>query len=241
MEVLMHSSLLTLYELFDDDNEPRFFLQKDGKLHELRNVVYRVARGEAAHVVRSEIYKAQLKHLLPECPTLKTDDLQYTDKDLVNLLTEYHNYCRTDFHTDFKQQRLGERIAVGAMYRYAPLVSSPNSSLGLNVMFFSKKKFNSAFVSIDIGVVIGTPDEDGSSGLDSRLTLGMHGGKYFGVGDWHAMVFTGISNTNGILDTGVGIMHKRIFALSTSVGYFPIVNGFGWSFQLRVTPFSSNK
>ena len=116
LEVLLKSSRVTLYEGSDDEKQTRFFLQKDDKLHELRNPVYRVAKGETSHMIKSEVYKAQLKQLLPECPTLNTERLNYTDKDLVDLLVKYHSYCKTDYSLESHQENLGQRFAIGAHF-----------------------------------------------------------------------------------------------------------------------------
>lgn len=240
LEVLLQSNTITLYEGMDDQRQTRYFLQKVDQLHELRNPVYRIIKGESSHIIKSEVYKAQLKSLLSECPTLNTERVGYTDKELVDVLVKYHTYCKTDFKNQFQQDDLGERVAVGVIYRYAPNYSSTSSFLGVNVLLFPKKKFNSAFVSIDIGMGIGPQDGDPGEGKTNRVSFGLYGGKYFGVGEWHPMMFTGISNTTGALDTGIGISYKRIFAVSTSVALIPLVSGgVPWSLQLRLTPFSN--
>jgi hypothetical protein len=243
LEVLLQSSRVTLYECMDDDKQPRFFLRKDDRLHELRNPVYRVARGETSHIIKSEVYKAQLNQLLSECPTLNTERLTYTDKDLVDLLVKYHTYCKADYSLQSYQEGLGQRFAIGAMFRYAPEDQSPTSFIGLNALLFSKKKFNSIFVSIDIGFGLGPfEDESKEPAKTNRMCFGLYGGKYFGLGDWHPVVFTGISNTCGALDTGVGISYQRLFSVSTSAGLIYLMKGDpAWSFQLRITPFSDKK
>ena len=242
LEVLLKSSRVTLYEGSDDEKQTRFFLQKDDKLHELRNPIYRVAKGETSHMIKSEVYKAQLKQLLPECPTLNTERLSYTDKDLVDLLVNYHSYCKTDYSLESHQENLGQRFAIGGMYRYAPELESPKSFVGVNALIFSKKKFNSLFVSIDIGFGIGPKQEDTMTYKENRVCFGLYGGKYFGLGEWHPMIFTGLSNSNGGLDTGVGLSYQRMFAVSTSMGLIALAKGeAAWSFQLRLTPFSNKQ
>jgi hypothetical protein len=240
LEVLLKSSRVILFEGSDDEKQTRFFLQKDDKLYELRNPIYRVAKGETSHMIKSEVYKAQLKQLLPECPTLNTERLRYTDEDLVDLLVKYHSYCKTDYRLESHQENLGQRFAIGGLFRYAPELESPTSFVGVNVLLFSKKKFNSAFVSIDLGFGIGPKEEDIGAYKENRVCFGLYGGKYFGLGDWHPMIFTGISNSNGALDTGVGISYQRMFAVSTSMGLIALAKGeVAWSFQLRLTPFSN--
>jgi len=242
LEVLLRSSRVTLYEGSDDEKQTRFFLQKDDKLHELRYPIYRVARGETSHMIKSEVYKAQLTQLLPECPTLNTERLSYTDKDLVDLLVKYHSYCKTDYKLESHQEDLGQRFAIGGLFRYAPELESPKSFIGVNALIFSKKKFNSVFVSIDIGFGIGPKQDDIEPYKENRVTFGLYGGKYFGLGDWHPMIFTGISNSNGALDTGVGLSYQRMFAVSTSMGLIAAAKGdVAWSLQLRLTPFSNKR
>jgi hypothetical protein len=240
LEVLLRSSRVTLYEGSDDEKQTRFFLQKDDRLHELRYPIYRVARGETSHMIKSEVYKAQLKQLLPECPTLNAERLSYTDKDLVYLLVQYHSYCKTDYRLESYQENLGQRFAIGGLFRYAPELESPKSFIGVNALIFSKKKFNSLFVSIDIGFGVGPKQDDIEPYKENRVTFGLYGGKYFGLGDWHPMIFTGISNSNGALDTGVGLSYQRMFAVSTSMGLIAAAKGeAAWSLQLRLTPFAN--
>ena len=240
LEVLLRSSRIILYECIDDENQTRFFLQKDGRLHELRNPVYRMSKGETSHLIKSEIYKAQLKELLSECPTLNTQNVSYTDKDIVDLLIKYHTYCKTEYDTETHQEIGGERFAIGAIYRYAPQVENVKNFLGLNALLFSKKKFNSAFVSIDIGVGLGPEEEVSTPAKTNRICFGLYGGKYFGLGEWHPMVFTGISNTNGAFDTGFGLSYQKLIAGSVSVGLIHLTKGDpSFSFQLRITPFSN--
>ena len=240
IEVLLHSARVTLYECLDEDKEPRYFLRKDDKLHELRNPVYRVAKGETSHIVRNEVYKTQLTLLLSECPTLNTENLGYTDKELVDLLIKYHKYCKADYSGESHQEGLGQRFAIGAMFRHAPEIAAPTSFLGLNALIFSKKRFNSLFVAIDVGYGLGPFEDDPtSSAKTNRLCFGLYGGKYFGLNEWHPMIFTGISNTNGALDTGVGISYQRLVSLSTSAGLIYLIKGdAAWSIQLRITPFT---
>ena len=240
LEVLLRSSRTMLYECMDDEKQTRFFLEKDNKLHELRNPVYRIAKGETNHLIRSEVYKAQLKELLSECPTLNTERVRYTDKDLVDLLVEYHTYCKAAYDAEFHQENLGQRFAIGAIYRHVPELEAPTSFLGLNLLLFSPKKFNSVFVSIDLGFGVGGSEDDSIEGKTNRMCIGLYGGKYFGLGEWHPMIFTGISNTNGALDTGVGISYQRLVAVSASLGLFNLTKGnAAFSFQLRITPFSN--
>jgi hypothetical protein len=105
---------------------------------------------------------------------------------------------------------------------------------------FSKKKFNSAFLAVDLGFRVGGVEEDEAGSSPKKICFGLYGGKYFGVGKWHPVIFTGISTTNGALDTGVGISYERLLAVSTSVGLIPLTTeDFAWSFQLRITPFSN--
>jgi len=240
LEVLLQSNSITLYEGMDDERQIRFFLQKGGELHELRNPVYRISKGESSHLIRTEVYKAQLKYLLPECPTLNTERVGYNDKELVDLLIKYHTYCKTDFKKQFQQEDLGDRVAGGVIYRYASGGGYPASYLGVNVLLVPKKNFNSAFVSIDLGMRIAFKEDLSTESQTARVCFGIYGGKYFGAGEWHPMVFTGISTTNGALDTGVGLSYQRMFAVSTSIGFIPLIsNAVGWSFQVRLTPFSN--
>jgi hypothetical protein len=243
LEVLLKSSRVTLYEGSDDEKQTRFFLQKDDRLHELRNPVYRVAKGETSHMIKSEVYKAQLKQLLQECPTLNTERLKYNDKDLVDLLVNYHSYCKTEYKLESRQEVPGQRFAIGGIFRHVPKAANAPSSVGVNALLFSKKNFNSLFVSIDIGFGFGHQDEVSTGEpKTNRMTFGLYGGKYFGLGDWHPMIFTGISNTNGALDTGVGLSFQRIFAVSTSVGLIYLTKGdAAWSLQLRLTPFANKQ
>jgi hypothetical protein len=242
LEILLKSSRVILFECGDDENQMRFFLQKDDKLHELRNPVYRVAKGETSHMIRSEVYKAQLKQLLSECPTLNTEGLHYTDKDLVDLLVTYHSYCKTEYKLESQQEGLEQPFAIGGIFRYVGDGNNSLSCLGVNALLFSKKKFNSVFVSIDVGFAFGGQDEDSADDKESPMCFGLYGGKYFGLGEWHPMIFTGISNTNGALDTGVGLSYQRMFAVSTSVGLIYLTKGDAvWSFQLRLTPFSNKQ
>jgi hypothetical protein len=242
LEVLLKSSRATLYRYGDKEMQTRFYLQKDDKLYELRNPVYRVAKGETSHMVKSEVYKAQLKQLLAECPTLNTERLKYTDEDLVNLLVQYHSYCKTEYSLESHQENLGQRFAFGGMYRHAPNYSDAQNYVALNLVLFSKKKFNSGFVSIEIGLGFDKQDKDPNTNDGTVPYFGLYGGKYFGVGDWHPLVYTGISNVNGPLDTGVGISYKRDICLSVSAGLFTIGKDEpAWSFQLRLTPFSNKR
>ncbi len=98
------------------------------------------------------------------------------------------------------------------------------------------------FVSIDIGFGFGQQDEISTGEpKTNRMSFGLYGGKYFGLGDWHPMIFTGISNTNGALDTGVGLSFQRIFAVSTSMGLIAAKGDAAWSFQVRLTPFANKR
>ena len=239
LEVLLRSSRVTLYECMDDERQTRFFLEKDGRLHELRNQVYRLAKGETSHLIKSKIYKAQLKQLLSECPTLNTEQLSYTDKGMVDLLVKYHTYCKTEYEAESHHEIAPERFAIGAIFRYAPEIENVKSYLGLNALIFSKKKFNSFFVSVDIGAGFGQQEEVYEA-KTNRICFGLYGGKYFGLGEWHPIIFTGISNTNGALDTGVGISYQRLVAASASLGLINLTKGDpAFSFQLRITPFSN--
>ena len=239
LEVLLNSSRVTLYECMDENKQTRFFLRKDDKLHELRNSVYRLAKGETSHMIKSEVYKSQLKQLLSECPTLNTERLKYSDKELVDLLVKYHSYCKADYSIESHQEDLGQRFAVGGIYRYVDVGNNSVSFLGVNALLFSKKKFNSIFVSIDLGYAIGSKEEISTEDKMNLICFGLYGGKYFGLGEWHPMIFTGISNANGAIDTGVGLSYQRLLAFSTSIGIIHLTKGdVVWSFQLRVTPFS---
>jgi len=239
LEVLLQSSIVTLYECLDDEGNARFFLQKDARLHELRNPVYRLAKGDASHVIKSEVYKAQLKQLLSECPTLDTDNVKYSDVDIIKLLEKYLRYCKADFRTDFQQTALGQSLAFGGMFRHAPNNPGARTFVGLDLLLFSKKKFNSGFVSIEIGAGFARQDEKKTVDEGSRFYFGLYGGKYFGLGDWHPILYTGISNANGALDTGVGISYKRDVSVAVSAGLINLMKSdAAWSFQVRITPFS---
>jgi hypothetical protein len=239
LEVLLQSTRVTLYECMDDESQARFFLRKDDKLYELRNPVYRVARGESSHLIKTKVYKSQLKQLLSECPTLETDHVSYTDIDIIKLLEKYLRYCNADFKTEFKQEALGQRLAFGGMYRHAPNYSDAQNYFALNLVLFSKKKFNSGFVSIELGLGFDKPDEDPNTLDGTAPYFGLYGGKYFGVGDWHPLIYTGLSNVNGPFDTGVGISYKRAICASVSAGLFGLAKDEpAWSFQLKITPFS---
>jgi hypothetical protein len=241
LEVLLQSALVTFYEGMDDEKNQRFFLQKEGRLYELRNPIYQLAKGETSHVIKSEVYKSQLKYLLSECPDLETDHLKYTHSDIIKLIEKYLRYCKTDYQTSFQQKVEKGIVAFGALYRHAPGYADGENFVALELLLFSKKKFNSLFVSIELGAGFSSKDGDAEEG-GSFPYFGLYGGKYFGLGDWHPMIYTGLSNVNGPFDTGVGISHKRILSASVSMAPFSwISDNFAWSFQLRLTPFSNKK
>ncbi|HEX6890109.1 MAG TPA: hypothetical protein VF141_05440, partial [Chryseolinea sp.] len=133
---------------------------------------------------------------------------------------------------------LGQRLVFGGMYRHAPNYSDAQNHVALNLVLFSKKKFNSGFVSIEFGMGFDKQDEDPTTSNGTAPYFGLYGGKYFGMGDWHPIVYTGISNVNGPLDTGVGLSYKRAICVSVSTGLFSL--GTAWSFQLNITPISKN-
>ena len=238
IEVLLEGPAVKLYECMDEQGQARFFLEKDNHLHELRNPSYRLAKGENIHVIHKEIYKEQLKQLLSECPSLKTNRVKYSDVDLVDLLLEYHRYCKVDVNTEFEQKALGERVSFGGTFRSFPQFEEVPTFVGLSMNVFSKKKFNSAFFSIDAGIGFAMR-RDVFEGDDSDIFyVGLYGGKYFGLGTWRPVIYTGISNIIGPFDTGVGLAYKKFATVSLSSGLYMLTKGVSnWSYQIKVTPF----
>jgi hypothetical protein len=129
LEVILSSPLVTLFEFMDANRKARFFLGKDNGLHELKNVTYKITVGTSVHVKANRLYREQLKQLLFECPTLKTNNLTYDRGSLIALLRQYHLSCKIDYSVYFDKTPVFKNVHPGLA------VGANSSEVGLRRFF----------------------------------------------------------------------------------------------------------
>ncbi|XWW47856.1 hypothetical protein JYG30_10615 [Fibrella sp. USSR17] len=237
LELLLESDAVRFYRFFDGQNRKRFFLEKDGLLHPLDYIQTMVTTDTKRGEYDNPLFRNKLKTLLNECPTLRTDDLSYTETDIMALLREYHSYCRIDSRVYQEQQDYGKiKISLGAVNSHIPSANDVNDpirygkamQLGLSIRLLLPQRFNNYFLIAEVARI----SYQGATINDFRTNLAVYGGRYFGTGAVQGMWYTGMSIVLGPLDTGAGLSYKKMLSVSASLPvFYQLVSGFS-----RVTP-----
>ena len=217
IELRFHSDVVSLFELSDVEKMPHFYIMKNHMMTELEYGKATLIKDDKPYAYKNNRYKIQLKGLLQECPTLDVNEVNYTNKSLVKLLTEYHSFCKVDYSVLFSNKsRVKVNLGItGGVYFIVK--GAPYYPLDASVRFLMPKKFYNRFLSIEVGM----------SGL------WLNAGSYFGKDTNKFFPLTYVGFLGPIPNTvGVGVSWRK--KLDFSVVGFRIPPGIG--FRLRYYP-----
>jgi hypothetical protein len=225
LELLLESDAVKFYRLFDNQKQKRYFLEKEGVTHPLDYIQTPVVTDTRRSIYENPLFRSTLKQLLVECPTLRTDELPYTEAAIMALLREYHSYCRIDSRVYQEQKNIGKiKLSLGLLVSALPSGSNNGDNFrygeafqaGLSLRLILPKRFDNFFLIADIA-----RSSIADAGFEyPAVNLAIYGGQYFGKKIVQGHWFTGISIGLGPLETGVGLSYKKMVSVSAS---FPIV------------------
>lgn len=229
-ELLLDSQSIKLYRLFDASATARFVIAKYDSLALLHNITIPLIKGPTLYTYNDPAYRKQLRELLYECPTLRTDAVQYTESSIIKLLKAYLTFCRIDSKIYLEQKKWSKPIiGVGGFGSTWQTKYQRTVGYGLTVQILFPRQFHNVFALIDLGNVRQTT----FTGDETVYQIGLYAGRYFGKKAIQAKLYTGLSTVLGLFDTGAGISYKKM--LSAEVRYSPFMNKIYDSF-LQVTP-----
>lgn len=104
IELKFQNDIISLFMLSDADKIPHYYIMKNFIMTELEYGRATLMKDNQPYAYKNNRYRSQLKMLLAECPTLDVSEVDYTDKSLMKLLTEYHSYCKVDYTVLFKNK-----------------------------------------------------------------------------------------------------------------------------------------
>lgn len=142
---------IKLYRIVDEDNETRFFLERAGTLRELHNISYLIGEYSEKRVER-RVYREELKAVLNDCETLKTNNLAYSERDIVGLLEDYaicKGVDKAEFAKDLQRPKLNLGVSVGI-----PFIAYSNSvTYALAGEIVSPRRFGRFSAIVELGVL----------------------------------------------------------------------------------------
>lgn len=205
-EVLLDGGVVKLYRFFDATTNVRFAIAKNDSLVLLHNVTVPIVKHQRTYTFSDPVFRRELKSILSECPTLKTDQVRYTESSLIELLKEYVSFCRLDTKVYLEQKNIGKIIpALGIFGSYWPVFNNSALVYGASLQLLLPRRFQNVFFLLDIGrFQMPTDTEEKNS-----LSFGLYAGRYFGRNAWQGKVYTGLSNVMGPLDTGIGVSYRK--------------------------------
>lgn len=202
IELKFQSDIISLFMLSDADNMPHYYIMKNHIMTELEYGKATLIKDDKPYAYKNNRYKNQLKVLLEECPTLNVSDVDYTDKSLIKLLTEYHSYCKVDYTVLFKNKsRVKVNIGIAGGGHFFPNEKS-YYPFDASVRFLLPKNFYNRFLSIEAGM----------SGLF------LNAGSYFGkdINKLFPLAYVGFFGPTPRL-LGAGLSWRKKLDLSVTV------------------------
>lgn len=224
-ELLLDSPLVQLYRFSDARTKTRYVLVKNDSVVLLHNIELQLIRREGIYNYTEPAFRRELKATLTECPTLNTDRVQYGEKSLIALLSEYLRFCRATPNTQVQARPFARpQVGIGpSAYLLGRVDDYRVSAYVLSVQVLLPKRFHNVFVLFDAGRI--------RYGLDpytfAEPLVGLFGGRYIGRGAIQGKIYTGITLSTGLFDTGAGISYRKWLSVE---GRYPLVaralNGF---------------
>jgi hypothetical protein len=208
-ELLVDGGIVKLYRFFDDNTDVRFAVSKNDSLVLLHNITVPLVKHNTTYSFSDPAFRRELKAILSECPTLKTDQVHYTESSLIELLKEYVSFCRLDTKVYLEQKNLGKIIpTIGIFGAYWPVFDNYVVNYGASLQLLLPRRFQNVFILLDVGRFKIPTDTD----EENLLSIGLYAGRYFGRHAWQGKLYTGLSNVAGPLDTGVGLSYRKIIS-----------------------------
>jgi hypothetical protein len=224
-ELLLDGGVVKLYRFFDENTAVRFAISKNDSLVLLHNITVPLVKHNTTYSFSDPAYRRELKAVLSECPTLKTDQVLYLESSLIELLKEYVSFCRLDAKVYLEQKNFGKVIpTVGIFGAYWPAYSRNVLAYGASLQLLLPRRFQNVFVLVDVGRFEFTTD----AGEEKSLSMGLYAGRYLGRRAWQGKVYTGLSTVLGPLDTGIGLSYRKV--VSAELRY-PLLAGLLDGFQ----------
>lgn len=212
-EVLLESSSIKLYRLFNEAKTERFILSRDKMNYPLENIY--ITLNNSGKFYKNPAYKQTLKKILYECSTIDTENTPYEAKSLTDIVAYYLKNCQGDAQVVVNSQPSPKTIvqigvgltrtinshskAVDASYFQAPL---------LNVKFLFPKNFRNVYLLLNAGPVLDGYDD---TFFHSKFHFGAYIGRYVGKSSLQFHCHTGLGGT------WLGLTHNK--SLSVELGY----------------------
>lgn len=219
-EVLYVDNAVSLYSLQDAEQEDRYFIAKDGVTRELVHFTYNLSKGGKTYLTENNSFREQLKALLADCGVPISSELNYSERAIQGVLNKYAK-CKGNTATVEKEEVRG-LITIGLMGGQAfssyPQFNTTfvDNMLGGEIQFLSRRSHQNNFIWIEVGVIPGLKGD--ALGTSTTFVGGLYGGRYFGKKKLQFLAYTGLSNTNRMFDTGVGVAFNKRIILSGGVG-----------------------
>jgi hypothetical protein len=225
LELIFESEVIKLYRFLGDGMETRFYLQKESSFVELDYAKLQVIDNTKIYRKDIERYRFQLKAMLSECPTINFNGVEYTEKSLIKLLKEYHNYCKVDYDVLFENRVYG-KFNFGFSVELIDVISKNNGASGFNVSFryLLPKKFNNRFIFMEVGR-LSIKNLNDIIDQSKFTSFGIYTGTYFGKNDFQPFGYVGFSNVFGLGDFGFGMSYTKRINISVHSSLRGIGNG----------------
>jgi hypothetical protein len=212
-EVIRASRSVTLYSVYDENGDERFFLRKNGELTELRNISYLVMRDANTYTVNETPYRGQIMNLLAGCPEVKKKVYQYDGKSLGKAVEDYAK-CKGETSTvttSLAQETwfFGGFVLVGTGTLNGEAIGWGGTA-GVSAQMLSRKNRGNQFWWIDLGV-------GDSDILSIPLFLNLSVGSYIGNGRVQPLIDAGVSTLSGTLNGGLGVAYNKRVVLAGNI------------------------
>lgn len=231
-EQLLDSPLAQLYRFTDSRLKTRYVLVKNDSVVLLHNIELQVNRRDGLYSYTEPVFRRELKAVLTECPTLNTDRVQYTEKSLTNLLSEYLRFCRVTPTKQIVEKEVSRpMVDVGVSGYFLGRVDEFRVSTYMaTVQLLLPKRFHNVFVMLDMGRV----RYEWEPFTYNELMISLFAGRYIGRGALQGKIYTGMSTATGFLDTGIGLSYRKLISIE---GRYPIVSKPINGFRTPMSPF----
>ncbi|WP_143100733.1 hypothetical protein [Spirosoma endophyticum] len=233
-ELLLDSEPVKFYRFFDNNNHLRFLITKYDSLILLDDIQVQLIKSGTVFKFESHVYRKKIRTALYECPTLNTDNTQYTEVSLINLLKDYLSFCRIDSKIYLEQKELGKAmIGIGPYASYWNSAYAQHLVYGLNVQVLLPRRLHNVFIMLNVGKA----SQETVLGARSAIIIGIYGGQYFGRRAIQGKIYTGLSTLFGAFDTGVGLSYRKMISMELRYPVFSgLFSGFREQDSLYIQP-----
>lgn len=166
-------------------------------------------------------YQSQIRNLLVECPSFRFGEVYYDERSLANLCRRYLSCLQKDQGLQVNKKNKA-MLKLGASGGVSLWNGGPFPYVGFSLEHLLDKRLSNRFLHFTLGTYI-TNDYDDLYGTPTGKPkadpyLALYGGTYFGTKKVRWLIFTGYSNLNGALDSGVGISLNKTLSITAHGG-----------------------